>query len=202
MFSNIKDRIRLLFRKDRESYLRFYKMLGFYPKDISIYEQALLHKSLSVKSEKGRLLNNERLEFLGDAILDAVVAYNTAAKAYGNNRIETATPAELTLMLYEGAVKFCNIAIVGLEKNDYEKVNTNIQKCRNIIVELTSTLNMKYPVAEDFKRMYDYIFALLTEANMKKDMELLERALEELRGMRDVWKEVMTKAKGPQLSLS
>ena len=129
------------------------------------------------------------------------MAYNTAAKAYGNNRIETATPAELTLMLYEGAVKFC-IAIVGLEKNDYEKVNTNIQKCRNIIVELTSTLNMKYPVAEDFKRMYDYIFALLTEANMKKDMELLERALEELRGMRDVWKEVMTKAKGPQLSLS
>ena len=130
------------------------------------------------------------------------MAYNTAAKAYGNNRIETATPAELTLMLYEGAVKFCNIAIVGLEKNDYEKVNTNIQKCRNIIVELTSTLNMKYTVAEDFKRMYDYIFALLTEANMKKDMELLERALEELRGMRDVWKEVMTKAKGPQLSLS
>ena len=130
------------------------------------------------------------------------MAYNTAAKAYGNNRIETATPAELTLMLYEGAVKFCNIAIVGLEKNDYEKVNTNIQKCRNIIVELTSTLNMKYPVAEHFKRMYDYIFALLTEANMKKDMELLERALEELRGMRDVWKEVMTKAKGPQLSLS
>ena len=136
------------------------------------------------------------------------MAYNTAAKAYGNNRIETATPAELTLMLYEGAVKkpimtsLCNIAIVGLEKNDYEKVNTNIQKCRNIIVELTSTLNMKYPVAEDFKRMYDYIFALLTEANMKKDMELLERALEELRGMRDVWKEVMTKAKGPQLSLS
>lgn len=74
MFSKITDRIRLLFRKDKESYLRFYKMLGFYPKDISIYEQALLHKSSSVKSDKGRLLNNERLEFLGDAILDAVVA--------------------------------------------------------------------------------------------------------------------------------
>lgn len=74
MFSDIKDRIRLLFRKDKESYLRFYKMLGFYPKDISVYEQALLHKSSSVKSDKGRLLNNERLEFLGDAVLDAVVA--------------------------------------------------------------------------------------------------------------------------------
>lgn len=74
MFGNIIDRIRLLFRKDKESYLCFYKMLGFYPHDIHIYEQALLHKSSSVKSDKGRLLNNERLEFLGDAILDAVVA--------------------------------------------------------------------------------------------------------------------------------
>lgn len=51
----------------------FYKILGFYPRNIEIYQQALLHKSSSVKT-KGRLLNNERLEFLGDAILDAVVA--------------------------------------------------------------------------------------------------------------------------------
>ena len=72
-FSNLIDRIRLLFRKDKESYLCFCRMLGFYPRDIRIYEQALLHKSSSVKSDKGRLLNNERLEFLGDAILDAVV---------------------------------------------------------------------------------------------------------------------------------
>ena len=72
-FGNLIDRIRLLFRKDKESYLCFYRMLGFYPRDIRIYEQALLHKSSSVKSDKGRLLNNERLEFLGEAILDAVV---------------------------------------------------------------------------------------------------------------------------------
>ncbi len=72
-FSNLIDRIRLFFRKDKESYLCFYRMLGFYPRNIRIYEQALLHKSSSVKSDKGRLLNNERLEFLGDAILDAVV---------------------------------------------------------------------------------------------------------------------------------
>ncbi|MBQ7349279.1 MAG: ribonuclease III [Bacteroides sp.] len=72
-FSNLIDRIRLLFRKDKESYLCFYQMLGFYPHNIHFYEQALLHKSSSVKSDKGRLLNNERLEFLGDAILDAVV---------------------------------------------------------------------------------------------------------------------------------
>ena len=72
-FSNLIDGIRLLFRKDKESYLCFYRMLGFYPHDIRFYEQALLHKSFSVKLEQGGLLNNERLEFLGDAILDAVV---------------------------------------------------------------------------------------------------------------------------------
>lgn len=68
------DEIRLLFRKDRESYLCFYRILGFYPRDIRIYEQALLHKSTSLRTEKGRPINNERLEFLGDAILDAIVA--------------------------------------------------------------------------------------------------------------------------------
>ena len=68
------DKIRLLFRKDRESYLCFYRILGFVPHNITLYQQALLHKSTSLKTEKGRPINNERLEFLGDAILDAVVA--------------------------------------------------------------------------------------------------------------------------------
>lgn len=129
------------------------------------------------------------------------MAYNNAAKAYGNNKILTASPAELTLMLYEGAVKFCNKAIVALEKDDYENTNYNIQKARAIIVELNTTLDHKYPVADDFQRMYDYIFMLLVEANMKKDMEVLNRALDEIRSMRDIWKEIMGKAKGPQVVL-
>ena len=73
MLRNQIDKIRLLFRKDRESYFCFYRILGFFPRDIRFYEQALLHKSTSIRSEKGRPLNNERLEFLGDAILDAIV---------------------------------------------------------------------------------------------------------------------------------
>ncbi len=73
MLRNQIDKIRLLFRKDRESYFCFYKILGFFPHNIRFYQQALLHKSTSVRSEKGRPLNNERLEFLGDAILDAIV---------------------------------------------------------------------------------------------------------------------------------
>ena len=65
----------------------------------------------------------------------------------------------------------------------------------NIIEEFQATLNHKYPVAEDFDKIYRYIYDLLIEANIKKDKELLERALDELRGMRDTWKEVMVKAK-------
>lgn len=74
MFSDITNKIRLLFRKDRESYLCFYRILGFYPKNIELYKQALLHKSSSVRAQGGQVINNERLEFLGDAILDAIVA--------------------------------------------------------------------------------------------------------------------------------
>ena len=66
------ERIKLPFRKDKELYSSFYKILGFYPRHIQYYEQALHHKSSSIKKQ-GNKLNNERLEFLGDAILDAVV---------------------------------------------------------------------------------------------------------------------------------
>lgn len=126
------------------------------------------------------------------------MAFNQANQAYAEynrNKVLTASPAELTLLLYEGAIKFCNIAIIGLEQNDMEKVHNNIIKVENIIEEFQATLNHKYPVAEDFDKIYRYIYDLLIEANIKKDKELLERALDELRGMRDTWKEVMVKAK-------
>lgn len=126
------------------------------------------------------------------------MAFNQANQAYAEynrNKVLTASPAELTLLLYEGAIKFCNIAIIGLEQNDMEKVNNNIIKVENIIEEFQATLNHKYPVAEDFDKIYKYIYNLLVEANIKKDKELLEQALTELRGMRDTWKEVMVKAK-------
>lgn len=72
--SKIKNKIRLLFSQERESYLSFFKMLGFYPNNLKYYKQALIHKSSSVVLDNGCAQNNERLEFLGDAILDAVVA--------------------------------------------------------------------------------------------------------------------------------
>ena len=75
-----------------------------------------------------------------------------------------------------------------------EKAHTNIVKAEMIIEELQSTLNRKYPVAEDFDNVYKYIYSLLVDANMKKDTQVLDQALAELRGMRDTWKEVMVKA--------
>ncbi len=110
---------------------------------------------------------------------------------YNTNKIMTASPAELTLMLYEGAIKFCNIAILGIEQNDVMKSHTNIVKAERIIEELLITLNHKYPVAKDFENVYNYIYDRLVEANVKKDKEILEEVLEHLRGMRDTWKEVM-----------
>ena len=123
---------------------------------------------------------------------------NNAAQAYGARKVETATPAELTLMLYEGTIKFCNIAMGAIEKKDDEKANINIQKARKISVELQTTLDHKYPVAEDFDRIYDYIFHKLVQANIKKDPEILEEALVELRDLRDAWKEIMRTAKLPK----
>lgn len=121
------------------------------------------------------------------------MAFNNAASIYQKTNINTATPAELTLMLYDGAIKFCNIALAALEKKDYEKCNLNIQKAKKIIVEFRSTLDFKYDVAEDFERMYTYIYAVLTDANVKKDSEMLKEALNRIREMRDTWKEVMEK---------
>lgn len=111
--------------------------------------------------------------------------------AYAQNKVMTASPAELTLMLYEGAIKFCNIAVVAIEQKDFEKANTNIQKAERIIGEFQATLNFKYAVAKDFDNVYRYLMERLIQANMKKDTEILEEVLKHLRTMRDTWKEVM-----------
>lgn len=119
------------------------------------------------------------------------MALNNGYAAYANSKIMTASPAELTLMLYEGAIKFCNIAIRAVEEKDVPKAHENIMKVENIISEFQATLNHKYPVAKDFDEVYTYLKRRLLEANLKKDKEILEEVLKHLRTMRDTWKEVM-----------
>lgn len=110
---------------------------------------------------------------------------------YNNSKVLTASPAELVLMLYDGAIKFCNIAITAIEQRDIQKAHTNIVKTERIIDHFRATLDMKYPVAADFDRVYEYLQRRLYEANIKKDKAIMEEVCEHIRSMRDTWKEVM-----------
>ena len=112
---------------------------------------------------------------------------------YQRNKVLTATPAEVTLMLYEGAIKFCNIAIMAIENNEMEKAHNNIMKTQRIIEEFRNTLDRQYEVADDFDRIYVYVLRRLFEANVRKDKEILEEVNGHLRSVRDTWKEVMKK---------
>ena len=110
---------------------------------------------------------------------------------YQKNKVMTASPAELTLMLYEGAIKFINVAIMGIDQKNIEKAHNNIVKATRIIEEFRNSLDFKYPVAKDFDVVYENILRRLVEANVHKDKEILEECLTHLRSMRDTWKEVM-----------
>ena len=123
------------------------------------------------------------------------MALPNAYAQYNNSKILTASPAELTLMLYEGAIKFCNIAIIAVENKDIEKASNHIIKTERIIDYFRQTLDMSYPVAQDFDRVYEYLGRRLVEANLKKDKEILEEVNTHLHTMRDTWKEVMKQNK-------
>ena len=113
---------------------------------------------------------------------------------YQNSKVLTASPAELTLMLYDGIIKFTNIAVEAIQENDLGKANTNIMKAERIIDHLNGTLNEKYPVAKDFQNIYSCIMDALIQGNIHKDISELERALEYSRMIRETWKEIMKQA--------
>jgi flagellar protein FliS len=123
------------------------------------------------------------------------MALPNAYAQYNNSKILTASPAELTLMLYDGAIKFCNLGLMALEKGDMDGAHQNIVKAQRIIIEFRSTLNFDYPVAQDFDNAYDVIYERLVMANVKKDAVLLDEALGFIREMRDTWRQVLQKAK-------
>lgn len=110
---------------------------------------------------------------------------------YQNNKVLTASPAELVLMLYEGAIKFCNIAIEAVNRKEIERAHIHIVKAEKIVDHLRITLDMRYPVAQDFERIYVYLERRLVEADIAKDAAILEEIKDHLKAVRDTWKEVM-----------
>lgn len=109
--------------------------------------------------------------------------------------IFTATPEELTLMLYDGAVRFGNQALIALEQKDFAKYNTLLQKMQDIIREFQFTLKKDYEISAQLNTCYDYIHRILVRANLDKDKDKLEEAISLIKELRDAWKEAMKVAR-------
>lgn len=112
-------------------------------------------------------------------------------QAYRQNAVNTATPGELTLMLYDGCLKFIRLARKAINNNDIQAKNTNIQKAQNIITELMVTLDMKYEISKQMMPLYDFVRRKLIEANVKNSLQSLEEAETIVKEFRETWKEVI-----------
>jgi len=110
---------------------------------------------------------------------------------YQHDSIFTATPTELTLMLYNGAIKFIKQGEQYIFEKDYENANKSIIRALDIINELSQTLDMRYEISNNFKMLYDYIASRLVDANMKKDIEPLKEAMSLVIEFRDTWQQAM-----------
>ncbi|ACJ34924.1 flagellar export chaperone FliS [Anoxybacillus flavithermus] len=119
------------------------------------------------------------------------MAMNNPYQSYQTNAVQTASPGELTLMLYNGCLKFIAQAKKAIEEKDIEARHTNLLKAQKIIQELMVTLNMEYEVAKSMMTMYDYMYRRLVEANIKSDIAILEEVEGYVKEFRDTWKEVI-----------
>lgn len=120
---------------------------------------------------------------------------NNAAQAYQTNSINTATPAELTMMLYNGGIKFIKQTKVAIQEKKLDKAHESNLRVQDILNELIITLNRDYPISEQLLLLYDYMLRRLIEANLKKDIEILDEVEGFFVQFRDTWKEAMTLSK-------
>jgi len=110
---------------------------------------------------------------------------------YEKQSVMTASPGELTLMLYNGCIKFIKMGIKYIEEGNIGEANNAIQKAQDIINELAVTLDMEYEIAEQMYLLYEYMERRLIEANISKDMEILHEVEELIVELRDTWAEVI-----------
>ena len=119
------------------------------------------------------------------------MAMNNPYAAYQQNSVTTASPGEVTLMLYNGCLKFIKQATLAIEDNNFQDKNTNIQKAQKIITELMITLNMDIEISQNMSVMYEYMNHRLTEANVKNDASILKEVEGLVVEFRDTWKQVI-----------
>lgn len=113
---------------------------------------------------------------------------------YQNNSVNTASGPQLTLMLYDGCIRFVKRGIKATEDKDYQVKNEQLQKAQDIIRELMITLDPKVEISKQMMSLYDYILHLLQEGNIKNDLDSLEEALDLITDFRDTWREAMKQA--------
>jgi flagellar protein FliS len=123
------------------------------------------------------------------------MAMYNPAQAYQTNSINTASPGELTLMLYNGAIKFIKQAKAAISEKNIGKAHENILRVQDILNELIVTLDRSYPISEQFYQMYDYMLRRMIDANVRKDISILEEVEDFFVQFRDTWKEAMVLAK-------
>lgn len=123
------------------------------------------------------------------------MALNNPYAKYKEQSVNTATPEELTLMLYDGCIKFINIAKIAIEEKDFQAAHKNIIKAEDILTEFIITLNMDYEISKNLKELYVFYYNLLVEANLKKDIQKLEQVKEFVVDLRNTWKEAMILAR-------
>lgn len=119
------------------------------------------------------------------------MALNNAYSQYAQNSVLTASPEELTFMLYNGLVKFIMVAQKAVDENDMEKAHNSIVRAQDIILEFQITLDKKYDIAESLMLLYEYMNRRLIDANVKKDRQILEEVLGLAKDMRDTWGQAM-----------
>ena len=125
---------------------------------------------------------------------------NNPYKAYQQNSVTTASPGELTLMLYNGCIKFIKAARVAMESKQIQARHENLLKAQNIINELRSTLNMDVAISKNMMAMYEYIYTRLVEANTKNDASILDEVEELVTEFRDTWKQAIQLNRQKQFS--
>lgn len=113
------------------------------------------------------------------------------AATYKTQQILTSSPEQLTLMLYNGAIRFIDESMLALDQKDLEKSHNANMRAQNIIREFIATLDMSYEIAKGYYQLYDYLEYRLIQANMKKDKSQLEEAKQILIDLRDAWVEAM-----------
>lgn len=120
---------------------------------------------------------------------------NNAAEAYKRQQIMTATPEALTLMLYNGCLKFMTEGMEHIDNKEWEAANNSIQKAENIISEFRITLNMEYDIAKQLMPLYNYTYDRLVEGNIKGDTKLIQEAFDIIKELRDAWAQAIKKAR-------